>query len=218
MCLTLFAVVLFFSSCKKEEDDCPKCGPGVTTHYAYVKGYVIDSISGLPVSNAIAYKSNGVFSEGKGYHNVPTDANGMYILEFDWPTGVGHFGTEYLYRPDDSINFYINGFSNDKCGFLAADWGVLIENDTVLLPNVYLSPGGYISTHIKDTLLSSYGIQVNWYRSIGPFTIDYSDYYPIDTIVYHLAFPGIETKIHWGLTDVLRTVNSGDTAFVDVFY
>ena len=223
VCLTLLVAVLLFSSCKKEENDCPKCGTPVTTHYAYVRGIVLDSITGNPVMNAKLYHSYSPFSDGSGLATTSsidsTDVNGMYTTRVFWYVGdLWQNGTTQSSKPGDSTDVFINVYTNNSCRSLKFKGALLIENDTAILPNIYLKPFGYVCTHIKDVLPSSFGIYLYWYKLLGKSTVNYNDYYPTDTIIYHGAIPGVEGKITWGLNTQFVNVMPGDTAFVDAFY
>ena len=219
MCFTLLVSILLFSSCKKEEDDCPKCGV-VTTHYAYVKGIVIDSTTGLPLPNAIVYSSRYVFSSGdsSGPGIDTTDINGAYTRGIIWYVGRS-LSSGLLSRPEDSTDIYINSYSNNSCNFLKFKWGQLIENDTITLPTILAKPYAYVSSHIKDILPESYGIYLYWspYPKYGgtPAVLFNAN---SDTVVTRQVCPNLKTYVSWAYGVDSVFVNSGDTAFVNVFY
>ena len=218
VCLTLLVVVLFFSSCKKEdENQCPKGCGGVTTHYAYVKGVVADSITGLPLPNAIVYSSYLAFSSGDSSIDT-TDVNGAYTKRIVWYVGRSLY-SGLLSRPEDSTDLYINSYSNNSCNFLKIKWGQLIENDTIALPTISVKPYAYVSAHVKDTLPISYGIYLSWspYPKYGgtPSVLFNAN---SDTVVTRQICPHLNTYVCWAYGVDSVFVNSGDTAFVNVFY
>lgn len=217
--------VAIFSSCKKEEEnDCPKCGSPVVKHYAYVRDFVFDSIAGNPVANAKLYDSDSPFSDGSGLPITSsidsTDLNGMFTRKVFWYVGdLWHDGTTQSSKPADSTDIYISVYSNNSCRYISFKGALLVENDTAVLPNIYLKPFGYVSTHLKDvTSTFTSGIYLYWNKLIGLSSINYNDYSPVDTIIYHGACPGIEGKIWWGLNSQYVNVLPGDTAFINVFY
>ncbi|MBA3971854.1 MAG: hypothetical protein H0X46_06855 [Bacteroidetes bacterium] len=189
----------------------------MTTHYAYVKGVVVDSIAGLPLPNAIVYSSYKVFSSGNsGPGSDTTDVNGAYTRRIVWYVGRS-LSSVLLSRPGDSTDLYINSYSNNSCNFLKIKWGQLIENDTIILSVISSKPYAYVGTHIKEVLPVSSGVTVNWDPAIiGRI----SDMYPAnsDTIVTQKICPNLKTYISWSGNSDSVFVNSGDTAFVDVFY
>jgi hypothetical protein len=144
----------------------------------------------------------------------------MYTRRIFWYVGdLWHNGTTQSSKPGDSTDVYISVYANNSCRYLSFKGALFVENDTVILPNIYLKPYGYVSTHLKDlTPFNPLGIYVNWNKLIGLSSINYNDYYPIDTTIYHGACPGIEGKVWWGLNSQYVNVIPGDTAFVDVFY
>lgn len=221
---TLFCFLLsvtIFSSCKKEEEQgCTNdCGT-VTTHYAYVKGFVVDSITGTPISNAVVFCTNNAFSANyNSFGTDTTDLNGAYTRTIVWYEGHS-LSSGSLSRPANSTDLYVNSYSNNACNFLKFKWGQLIENDTIMLPLISAKPYAYVSTHIKEVLPVSSGIYLYWsqYPIYGGAI---SVLYPAnsDTVVTRQICPNLMTYISWsgGNYDSVF-VNSGDTAFVNVFY
>lgn len=217
--LLFIGFVILISSCKKKDEETDPHAGSLVTHYSYVKGIVIDSITGLPLPNAKVFCSSTPFTINDSYspNADSTDINGAYIIRMEWRTGYG-YSSGYQYKPSDSTNHYVNSYSSNLSNFNNFKWWQLLENDTLTLPNLATRPNGYIGTHIKDLAPSSFGINVYWNKLIGRTTINYSDYYPVDTTIYHGACLGVIGVISWGSNSQSVSVNSGDTTFVDVFY
>jgi hypothetical protein len=214
-------IVVTYTSCKKEEDSgcTPMCGT-VTAHYAYVMGSVIDSLTGNPEPQVIIYPTSDYSSRVAVYNQFldTADANGIYTATIRWYSGNFYGGSYQDGKPADSADIYIDAVGLNSSGLIKIKGYQLIENDTVPIAVLYVIPCGYIGTHIKDTLLSSYGIGVNWQFASGPTTFQYDDYYPADTMIFHKTIRGLAGKISWGTYSQTVIVNSADTAFVDVFY
>lgn len=216
----LFVVIIsIFSSCKKEEENgCPKDCRGVITHYGYVKGIIVDSVSALPLPNAIVYLSEGAFSSG---FNNPvggvdtTDANGAYTRTIVWYTGRS-LSSGNLSRPSDSADVFINSHTSTVCNFIKFKWWQVIENDTISVSTISAKPYAYVTTHVKEVLPVSFGIYLYWNHAVGPSPV----LYPANsnTIVTRQICPNLKTFISWSGNNDSVFVNSGDTAFVNVFY
>ena len=220
-------VFLFFvlaatviSSCKKEEDSGdPDHGGNASTHYAYVRGVILDSVTGNPIANANLYDSDGPFSHGEVIPTDGSDVNGEYIRKIFWYVGdLDHNGTTVSSKPSDSTDIYISAYSNNSCGFVKIKGWQIIENDTLVATNILFRPAAYITTHIKDTTAAVYNGSLNWFYVIGPtFALYPRD---LDTTITWRTYP--YRKVHYTLNGTFLqdsiAVNSGDTAFVNLFY
>lgn len=217
MCFTLFVAVLFFSSCKKEEDlRDPKEGSGMFLHYAYLKGFVFDSITGIPLDNVKVFESDWPFKDNTIAPIDSTGATGMYIRTVAWYEGTPYGSGWQTGKPVDSADIFINAYAGNMCGFIKIKGWQLIENDTITLSNIYTVEDAYITTHIKDTVGGPGMSSLYWYYVVGGYT--YKTYGPnTDTLITFKVCPYQEIKFTYYGADS-ATVNSGDTAFVDVFY
>ncbi|MCX6294682.1 MAG: hypothetical protein NTX97_01220 [Bacteroidetes bacterium] len=205
-----------FSSCKKEKDGCPKCGAGMYMHFAYVKGYVLDSITGMPIVNAKVYDSDWPF---KGYSLSPndsTDATGMYVRKVGWWEGTPYGDGWETGKPADSADVYVNAYTGNICGFFKFKGYQLIENDTITISNINSVEDGYITMHIKDIVGGPSMTDLHWYYVVGGNNFKTYDT-NTDTLVTFKVCP-YQKIIYTFYGEDSATVNSGDTAFVDVFY
>jgi hypothetical protein len=218
-----FVVVMVLSSCKKEDERNPHSGH-VTEHFAYVKGIVIDSLSGSPVPGALVYYTNEAFSSGLngGLYKDTADIAGQYTTTIHWYSGNVYDGPYEDDRPADSSDVYLTVVgAGNTCGFVKFKGALIIENDTIILPVAFVKPYAYISVHLSDTLpmISSTGY-LDWYNTVN----GNEDAYCIpggDTVVVKAVCAGLKTNLHGSDSipfDDSLVVGSGDTAFVNVFY
>ena len=211
LALIFFSLTIFLSACKKDEYSDPHPPDNVVTHYAYVQGVVLDSVSGVPVSNAQIFCS----SSDLGFDS--TDINGIYTVRLKWYTGVVHQGTEHLERPNDTTDFHADGLTSNKYGYVIADWGILIENDTITLPAIYIRTLGFITTHIKDAYSPANYLHLSWNKLVNGEDQDVYFHPGTDTTITWKAYPNSKTYYTWTSNDSI-TVGSGDTTFLNLYY
>jgi hypothetical protein len=211
----LFGIVV---SCKKNESNDPDDVTTATPHYAYVKGIVVDSATGIPMANAAIYANDWQFYESLGQYIInSTDISGMYTQQIMWYVGdLNHNGTTVSGRPDDSTDIFILAFRNEGYGFVKFKAAFLIENDTIILPAVYTKPIGYISTHIKNITGGPTQSSLQWHYIIGHEDNFYYSF--TDTIIVWKAYPDLKTYFSWVITNDSVVVSPNDTAFLDLFY
>ena len=212
----LFALTIF-SSCRKEKEGNAHPPDNVVTHYAYVKGFVIDSLSGLPVSHAGVFATDGkILYDDFMTPYDSTKTSGSYTVRVYWYTGTAYEGTVTLERPGPTTVLYIDGFSSNKYGYVKINWGALTENDTIVVPNILVNKVGYISTHVKDVSTPANYLHLSWEYVIGN---KQEEYFPAnsDTTVIWKVYPNVKTRYVWTVGDSV-IVGSGDTTYLNLYY
>src|ERR1043165_4419283 len=173
--LFILSLLSFFVfSCRKDEST-GKGEGNIIMHTAYVSALVIDSATGLPAPGTTVYASNGCFASGlyTGSGTFVADASGRFTNVRSWVTGTSGGSGVYYPTPATSERYYLTAHSTSGIyGYRIFTHGDLIENDTLFLPDIYLKPCGYISTHIKDQLpvvSSVFSITTTWQSTLNGF-------------------------------------------------
>lgn len=119
-----FLVIFVLFSCKKEEltptdpeDGCISC---VTSHYAYFKGTVTDSLTGDPITGY------NIYMDGP---QAATDSliDGSYLLYALW------FEGKYSYAKPFAPRIILIDSANNWVKEMTFDGSQLIENDTIIV-------------------------------------------------------------------------------------
>ena len=219
----LYYIIIFcfsLTSCIKEKEDTPT----YPVYNAYIRSTVIDSITGLPLSNAKV----GFVTQPNvelPYNPVTSHTNGKYNVCESW----GGDPRMLDGRPSDSTDLYIGAYTNNRYGYIKFKAAKLIVNDTITIPNTYLIPFGYVKAHIKDTTGTSiFDMNINYTNLIYvPLTIFWNQNgHIVDTTITWKAYSNsnvtincLYSKFSIGHTDTYNIhVNEGDTSSVNLFY
>jgi hypothetical protein len=122
------------SSCKKEEQQ-PYSGGvqgGIVT--TYIRGYVKDSATNLPLQGAIINNSS-----------ISTNVYGRYVCAIT-------YNNNPKYCPPYTA---IEAITNNKIGWINLATYYLIPNDTITAPNIYVIPASFAKLHVKDTTMTA---------------------------------------------------------------
>ncbi|MCW3071830.1 MAG: hypothetical protein JWO44_1720 [Bacteroidetes bacterium] len=228
ICFLFLLLLVGFEACKKEEEYRDQDGNGLVMlpyAHAYFRSVVVDSVTGVPVPGASIYMWSTPYTGLGGNSGVVTNGSGTFVTEMSWGGDP-----RYHHRPPDNADLYVQACSDSKYGFLKFKAGLLVENDTIDLPNTLANSIGYVNLHIKDTSgFVSGACNVSAQYLILPAT-GYNFNFPsgnsFDTTVIWKAYPNRSVRIGWpGLSGypsaggVLNVfVNPNDTSYVNVFY
>jgi hypothetical protein len=195
----LFLLVgIILSSCKKEEEpSSPTSRPALVYKYAYFKGVIIDSTTGMPSNNAVLY--------GRYPHDT-TGLTGEYLSAIIWGGDARYPGYD---RPADSLTILVTAANDNLFGTTEFKAWQLIENDTITLPVIYLNPAGYVKVHAKDT--SGFGALASYVVKLKCSEIASMLPYPFDGYQISSSSPS------WDVTNVFR-VYSYRTTTVSFFH
>ncbi len=118
-----FLVIFVLFSCEKDvvtppaDDDCISC---VTSHYAYFKGTVTDSLTGDPISGY------NIYIDGPQAHSDSL-IDGSYSLFAFW------FEGKYSYAKPSAPRIILMDSANNWLKEMTFDGSQLIENDTIVV-------------------------------------------------------------------------------------
>jgi hypothetical protein len=201
------------NSCKKEDSGSPdksSC-PSCSEHFAYIKTYVVDSVSFAILPGASVYCADAPFNYGNSVTST-TDLNGLGVVKTRWVTS--NSGST---RPHDTTALYISAFNSTSCGFLKIDWSQLVENETLSVANISVRPNSYISVHLKDTSAANFYNNLVLTKMIAPSYKMYPS--NVDTALVYGVYPllNVSFGIYGQPLDSIVSGQSGDTTFVEVF-
>ncbi len=231
-----FLSVLFLISCKKDEEVVfIDTGLNETYRVEYFSGLIIDTTTGLPMANSpvLFYTNDSRYI----YNYGQTNSNGYYVFRFAW----GSRYTTWAAKPPNNMKVLVSTNNNNNYGYTEFLAGILVENDTAILPTIYAKPMSYIKTHIKDTTgINSDSISVSFVHPyLKPYPPAYYIYYYnyfyhfnniagsyVDTAIVKTVNPNKTVLVRWKYKknaimykdSLFLNVLSGDTTTIDVFY
>lgn len=218
-----------FYSCKKEEEQHEYIPPPDFVSYASFSGRVLDSITGLPMANFPVSYYTSYFHDfiGSNY----TDSNGYYHCSIC----LGGKLCRFPAMPPDNETFLVD--ASGKCGALVFKAGLLVEKDTISLPDIFVKPRGFLKTYLKDTSginSDSLGLRYS-YPFYYPYNLGYNIFpalvynswqYYGDTTMIRSAGPDQNILVSWRYKknsiiykdSILIPIISNDTSVVNILY
>ncbi len=202
--------MVFFSTCKKEEELPPAIEPTYGSVTAYIRGYVKDSATNLPLFGAIVNNTL-----------LASNINGRYLISYS-------YNTNPKYQPPIAA---ITAVTNNEVGWIGLSIGNLIPNDTVTAPVIYAIPASFIKLHVKDTAMTTRAsVSINCHYNSGfsgtasSFTDTLGHY--TDTTFFVPISPRSLTDLNWHYSrgsfynyhNLSFTLPASDTVSENIFY